>query len=94
MPVATMTSKGQLTIPKEMRDDLGLVAGSKVVFIRLGNGSYRMLPRTRKASDLVGLLHDPTEPVLTIEEMNEIIAEGWAESGMHGSPGYEDYEPL
>jgi len=89
-----MTSKGQMTIPKEMREDLGLVAGSKVVFIRLANGSYRILPRTRKASDLAGLLHDPSEPVLTLEEMDGIIAEGWAESGMHGSPGHEDYEPL
>lgn len=93
MPVATMTSKGQITIPKEMRDDLGLVSGSKVVFVRLSNGSYRILPRTRKVSDLAGLAHDPNEAALTLEDMDEMIAEGWAESGMHGSPSHEEHEP-
>lgn len=94
MAEATMTSKGQITIPKEMRDDLGLKPGSKVMFIKLSSGQYRILPRTGKVRDLVGLLHDPTRPVLTLEEMEDAIQEGWAKSGLHGSPGYEDYEPL
>lgn len=78
MPVATMTSKGQITIPKEMREDLGLIAGSKVMFIRLDNGQYRILPRTRRAQDLVGILHIPGQATITIEEMNRAIAEGWS----------------
>ncbi len=94
MPVATMTSKGQITIPKEMREDLGLVAGSKVTFIKIKDGHYRILPRTRRVEDLAGLLHDPDAPTLSIEEMNEIIADGWAASGLRGSPGHESEEPL
>lgn len=84
MPTATMTSKGQITIPKQMRDDLNLTAGSKVVFVRLPSGQYRIVPRTGRIEDLFGLLHDPTQPTMTIEEMNEAIAEGGAESGMRG----------
>lgn len=94
MPEATMTSKGQITLPKQMREELGLKAGSKVMFIRLSSGQYRILPRTRDVKDLIGLLHDPNRPTLTLEEMDEAIAEGWVESGLHGSPGHEDYEPL
>ena len=84
MPSATMTSKGQFTMPKEVRDDLNLVPGSKVMFVKLPNGQYNIVPRTGKISDLFGMLHYPGMPTMTIEEINEAIAEGGAESGMRG----------
>ncbi|WP_182377794.1 AbrB/MazE/SpoVT family DNA-binding domain-containing protein [Nocardioides sp. WS12] len=84
MSQATMTSKGQITVPKEIRDDLRLVAGSKVMFVRLGPGNYRMVARTGKIQDLFGILHRPGQRALTIEEINDGIAEGAAESGMRG----------
>lgn len=82
MPSATMTSKGQITIPKEMRDDLGLTAGSKVMFVKLPSGHYRIVPRTGSVEDFIGLLYDPARKPMTIEEINEAIAEGGAASGM------------
>ena len=84
MPTATMTSKGQITVPKEVRDDLHLIAGSKVLFVKLRNGQYRIIPRTGKIQDLAGMLFDPNEPPMTIDEINEAIAEGGAASGMRG----------
>lgn len=84
MPYATMTSKGQLTVPKEVREDMNLRAGSKVMFVKLRNGQYRLVPRTGSVEDFIGLLHDPTRPPMTIEEMNDAIAEGGAESGLKG----------
>jgi antitoxin PrlF len=42
---ATLTSKGQITIPAEVREDLGVVAGDKLVFERSADGSYRISPR-------------------------------------------------
>lgn len=84
MPIATMTSKGQITLPKEMRDDLGLVPGAKIMFVRLPNGQYRVVPKTGRITDVFGMLHYDDMPVLTVEEMNEAIAEGGAESGNRG----------
>lgn len=84
MPSATMTSKGQFTMPKEIRDDLGLVAGSRVMFVKLPSGEYALSPRTGTVEDFLGMLHDPRRPTITIEEMNEAIAEGGAASGMRG----------
>lgn len=84
MPTATMTSKGQLTVPKEVREHLGLVAGSKVLFVRLPDGQYRLVARTGTVDDFIGVLHDPAQPAMSIEEINEAIAEGGAASGLRG----------
>lgn len=84
MSIATMTSKGQFTMPKDVRDDLKLVAGSKVMFVKLPNGQYNVVRKTGDVSDLFGMLHQPGAPAMTIEEMNDAIADGAAESGMYG----------
>lgn len=87
MSTATMTSKGQITVPKDVREDLGLVPGSKVMFVKLPNGQYNVVPRTGRIQDLFGMLHQPGVPAMTIEEINDAIAEGGAESGMRGMEG-------
>jgi AbrB family looped-hinge helix DNA binding protein len=79
-----MTSKGQITIPKDVRDDLGLEAGSTVLFVKVGEGSYRMVARTGRIQDLAGILQRSDQRPLTIEEINEGIADGAAESGRRG----------
>jgi antitoxin PrlF len=84
MATATMTSKGQITVPRDVREDLGLVAGSKVMFVKLGPRDYRIVARTGRIEDLAGILHRPGQRPLTIEEINEGIAEAGAESGMRG----------
>lgn len=84
MPTATMTSKGQFTMPKEVRDGLNLVPGSKVMFVKLPNGQYNIVPKTGSVEALFGMLHQPGVPPMTIEEINDAIAEGGAESGMRG----------
>lgn len=84
MSQATMTSKGQITVPKDVRDDLGLEAGSKLMFVKLGPRHYRIVARTGRIEDLFGILHRPGVPALTIEEINEGIAQGAVESGMRG----------
>lgn len=79
MPIATMTSKGQITLPKQMRDELKLAAGSKVMFVRLPNGQYSVVPKTGSISDIFGMLHRDGAPVMTVEEMDDAIAEAVAE---------------
>jgi len=87
MATATMTSKGQITVPKEVRDELNLTVGSKVMFVKLQEGQYRLVARTGRIQDLAGMLHDPDRPALSIDEINDAIAEEGAASGMRGLKG-------
>ena len=54
MAIATVTSKGQLTIPKSVRDRLHLRAGDRVVFRIESDGSVRLYPISKKVSDVFG----------------------------------------
>jgi len=56
MPESTLTSKGQITIPAEIRAALGLNAGERVVFTQLDDGTTVMRAKTRSISELRGLL--------------------------------------
>lgn len=69
--IVTLTSKGQLTLPKAIREQMKLDAGSKLDFHVLADGTLAARPLTRKVADLVGLLHRPGVPAATIAQMNE-----------------------
>jgi len=56
MAEATMTSKGQITIPAEIRQALDLTIGARVVFTRLDDGTIVMRAKTRSVLDLKGML--------------------------------------
>ena len=74
-----MTSKGQLTVPKEVREDLGLVAGDRITFIKLEDGNYAVVPATRSIMSLKGIIRKPNSPV-SIEDMDEAVSAGAIES--------------
>jgi len=78
MPAATMTTKGQVTVPKEVRDRLGLDAGSVLSFIPKDEG-YFVVAKTGSARDLCGILPKPVRPI-SLEEMEAGIAAGAAEA--------------
>lgn len=73
MAVSTVTSKGQITIPAEVRRNLGLKPGSRVTFVPLDSGTYEFLPVTGTVKSLQGIISAPEEPV-TIEQLNEAVA--------------------
>lgn len=73
MPSATVTSKGQITIPIEVRKALGLSAGDEVMFFALGNGEFAFRPRTGSVRDLEGIV-PKLNHVPTLEELDEGIA--------------------
>lgn len=80
MSIGTMTSKGQITIPKDVRENLGLKPGSALQFEQNDEGSYTLRPAaTHRAIDLAGSVPWDGPPV-TLEEMDEAIARGAAES--------------
>ncbi len=74
MPTATVTSKGQVTIPKKIRDELKLSTGTKIDFILQPDGTALVKPVTIDIRDLNGILGNPLGRPLTIEEMNDAIA--------------------
>jgi AbrB family looped-hinge helix DNA binding protein len=73
MSTATVTSKGQITIPAAVRHSLGLEAGSRVEFVETEKGKFSIIPATSPVQTLKGMLRKPASPV-TIEQMNEAIA--------------------
>ncbi|MFC3121860.1 AbrB/MazE/SpoVT family DNA-binding domain-containing protein [Agaribacter flavus] len=71
MSQATVTSKGQITIPVTVRANMKLDAGDKVEFIDMGDGQYQMIAVTREVRTLKGLFK--SDRVVSIDEMNDAI---------------------
>ncbi|BDB29132.1 AbrB/MazE/SpoVT family DNA-binding domain-containing protein (plasmid) [Cupriavidus sp. P-10] len=75
MASATMTSKGQVTIPVEVRTHLGLSTGDRIEFVlNEQTGRYEVVPATRSVTALKGIIRKPAKPV-SIDDMNAAIAE-------------------
>lgn len=70
----TMTVKGQVTVPREIRDRLGLKSGDKMSFTILSNGTVVMRPRTRRLLDLAGSLKRPTQAAVSVADMDPFKA--------------------
>ena len=70
-----VTSKGQTTVPKEVRDFLGLEEGTQVEWTLDEAGKATVKPRKLRAVDLAGMLGPSPVGPLTIEQMNEGIAQ-------------------
>jgi antitoxin PrlF len=79
MPTATVTSKGQITIPSETRARLRLVPGTKVDFVQNAAGETVIRPKTGDIRTLRGILKYDGPPV-SIEEMNAAIGRAISES--------------
>ena len=73
MTTATLTSKGQITIPAAVRDALGLGAGDRIEFVEIAPGRYELIAGTRSVTALKGMFGKPRKSV-SIEEMNAVIA--------------------
>ncbi|OFZ89544.1 MAG: AbrB family transcriptional regulator [Betaproteobacteria bacterium RBG_16_66_20] len=72
MATAIVTSKGQVTIPKLVRDGLGVETGDRVEFVELERGVYTVVAATRDVRDLKGMIPKPARPV-SVEDMNKAI---------------------
>jgi len=75
MPRSTLTAKGQTTIPKEIRDHLGLRPGNRIDYVVDEGGDVVLKPATYDIRDLHGILHRPGRKPLEVEEMNRLIRE-------------------
>ena len=77
MPTATLTSKGQTTIPKEVRDRLNLKPGDRIDFVIEGDCRVVLVPVNLDVSQLRGMLPRPAKPA-SLEDMERGIREGAA----------------
>ena len=69
---ATVTSKGQLTLPKPLRDAFRLRAGSRVVF-KLNEADAVMKPETCPVDELFGVLKRTGQKPVSVDRMNAAI---------------------
>lgn len=72
MSAATLTTKGQITLPKQVRDALGLETGDRVDFVMQPDGHYAVVPIKASIKSLKGCIPKPKKAV-SIEEMNAAI---------------------
>ena len=79
MAVATLTSKGQTTIPREIREGLDLVAGDELHFTLLPNGTVVMRAKKRAVASLAGMFRTRSPKRVSIQAMDEAIAQAAAE---------------
>lgn len=75
MAVATLTSKGQITLPVAVRKKLGLAPGDQVDFVESGEG-FALIPVSKHPSVLRGRFAGRVAKPVSVEEMKEAVAEG------------------
>ena len=80
MSKLTVTSKGQVTLRKDLLEHLGVRPGERIAVDKLPDGRVEMkaVRPAGKISDVFNLLKRDKGPTLSIEEMNRIAARGWA----------------
>ena len=86
MARTTLTSKGQITLPKKIREQLGLKAGVRFECYVDRDGQVVLVPLTVKLEDLIGIL-PYSGPPKTVEDINEAIAEAAIERATRGLEG-------
>jgi antitoxin PrlF len=67
---ATLTSKGQTTIPKEIRDGLGMKTGDRITFTLMPGATVLMRVKSKSVTELAGLLHKKGRKPVPIEQLS------------------------
>ncbi len=80
MAAATLTSKGQITIPVQVRTALGVDAGDRIEFVETEKGQFAIMAANRSVRELKGMLRVKRKRPVSIEEMNRVIARRASES--------------
>ena len=73
MATATVTSKGQVTIPIEVRQKLGIRAGTRLEFVEGRDGGFELYAKTGSVTALAGMF-SYSGPTVSIDEMDDAIA--------------------
>jgi len=73
MSISTLTSKGQITIPKSVRDRLRLKTGDRLEFRVEEDGSVRIYPIARKVSEVFGVFAEKASRPYSTKEIDERV---------------------
>ncbi len=73
MQLATLTTKGQVTIPKKIRESLRLHTGDKIEIIVTDNGEAIIRPISKKVDDIFCKLQKPSRKTVSIKDMDDAI---------------------
>jgi antitoxin PrlF len=86
MPIVSTTSRGQVTLRKEIFQHVGIMPGEKLEIELLPGGEFRgrAVRKKGKIQDVFGILAYKTDVKLTIDEMNEAIGEAVVEEFLRG----------
>ena len=79
MSTSTVTSKGQITLPRDVRQVLGLSAGDKVDFVEV-EGGFKLVPLRKDVRALKGRFAGRVKRPVTLEEMDDAIAQAAAQT--------------
>jgi antitoxin PrlF len=78
MNTSTLTSKGQITIPKGIREQIQLRTGQRVQFDVDSKGRMVLTPQVHDILSLKGIVRSRRRRAVTVREMNDAIAEGFS----------------
>lgn len=67
---ATLTSKGQTTIPKEIRDSLGMKSGDRMTFTLMPDATVVMRLKSKSITELAGALHKKGRKAVPVEQLS------------------------
>ena len=87
----TLTSKGQTTVPAEVRDLLNLRQGDRIRYVISGDRVYIRV-KNKHIADLAGLLHDQNRKPVSIEEIDEAIGEYLVEDDKRITDDWHRYQ--
>jgi antitoxin PrlF len=74
LATATLTSKGQITVPKPVREALGVDSGDRIEFVETEKGQFAIIAATCSVQELKGLFRRKRSKPVSVEEMNAAIA--------------------
>lgn len=82
--------KGQITLPSEMREILGIMPGDTIL-ISVDDGKLVLTPKNLDFNDLAGFLGEPPRGPATLDELKETIAREMAESAIAPNKQFKDF---
>ena len=87
MPIATLTSKGQITVPQTVREQLGLHSGDKVDFVLDKSGGFKIVPLRKEVTVLRGRFAGRAPRAVSVQDMREAVeAEAAGRLGKNSIP--------